>query len=471
MPAEQRTGGLDLGVSTGRRRLNTGIAAAGLLASLLVGILTEPPTLWGLLPIGLYAALTILGMDLVVATSVAFLAGALVVAASPVKVGTLLGEALGDTITVIGMVIVLGAGLGEVLRRTGVAERMVRAIMRATGDGNRTAVLGGVLLASLVLVTATGTLAGSVAIVAPIVVPVCARVGYTRSATAAMLFIGGCAGLALAPFAGSNIAILEAAEVGYGTYLAVGALPLALLSLAMALVLVPWLQRRTDRAGDHYPPELAEPAESSERPSTGRATGVFLALLVVSAGFAAATQAGTAFPLLALPALAVATGLAAGLTLAETAAAVYAGAGRMFHMLVLFWLLAALFATQELAKPFDVVLAQYGDQLRSFGPLTFALVIALIGWLAVPGATAAQVTLIDQIFGPLAASLGITAAPWVIVLLWASKGDTYGPFPNVNMVGPMGFAGSTSLRNQLTIGWLIMIVASVMYAVLLSLLI
>lgn len=80
-------------------------------------------------------------------------------------------------------------------------------------------------------------------------------------------------------------------------------------------------------------------------------------------------------------------------------------------------------------------------------------------------------TLIDRIFGPLAASLGITAAPWVIVLLWASKGDTYGPFPNANMVGPMGFAGSTSLRNQLTIGWLIMIAASIMYAVLLSLLI
>jgi H+/gluconate symporter-like permease len=458
----------ELGLSTSRQRLNGAIAVVGLLVSLLVGVLTEPPTAWGLLPIALYAALSILGMDLVITTAVAFLSGVLVVMASPAQVGKIMGDAVGDSITVIGMVIVLGAGLGELLRQTGVAEQIVRAIMRVTGRDNRTAVLMGVLLASLVLVTSTGTLAGSVAIVAPIVLPICARVGYTRSATAAMLFIGGCAGLTLAPFAGSNIAITDAAGVSYGTYLKVGALPLALLSLVMAMILVPWVQRRSATRDDFYEAELVSPPASTLGKRTSRATVVFLVLLVVTSAYATITQAGTAFPLLALPVLSVATGLAGGLTLTEVFGAIYRGAGGLFSMFILFWLLAALFATQNLAKPFDVVLSTYQDEFQNLHGLTFALAIALIGWVGVPGATAAQVTLVDKVFGPMADSLGVSAAGWVIVLLWASKGDTYGPFPNANMVGPMGFARSGALRTQLLVGWAVMIAASVMYTVLLA---
>ena len=49
--------------------------------------------------------------------------------------------------------------------------------------------------------------------------------GFTRTATASTIFIGGCAGLALAPFAGSNVAIMNAAEVGYMEYVLYGPVP------------------------------------------------------------------------------------------------------------------------------------------------------------------------------------------------------------------------------------------------------
>ncbi|SDT17395.1 Na+/H+ antiporter NhaC family protein [Actinopolymorpha singaporensis] len=454
-----------------RRRICTVIALAGLLASLVVGQVVQAPTLWGLLPILLYAALCLLGLDIVVATVVAVLSGLLIAARPPTEVGELLGTSLGDLVTMIGLIIVLGAGVGEVLRVTGVADTIVSAIMRTVGERSRHAVTFGVMFACLVLVASLGTLAGALAIAAPILIPITARMGFTRSATASMMFVGGCAGLALAPFAGSNVAILTAANVDYLTYLRVGAGPLAVLSIALAMLIVPWMQRRTAAAGnDFYTAEEASDGASTGRnPKAGRATAAFLLLLVASVVYATVTNAGTAFPLLALPLLGIVTGFAGGLSSVEIAGRMYRGGARLLSIFVLFWLLAALFGIiDQWLKPYDVILDTFGSQLSHLGAFPFAVAIGLLGWVGVPGATAAQVVLLDKVFGGLGATLGVSASAWVIVLLWASKGDTYGPFPNANMIGAMGLARSQNLRNVLLTGWLVMVPACVMYAVLLA---
>jgi H+/gluconate symporter-like permease len=465
-----RANAYEVGLSPRRRATTNAIAVAGLVVCGIAGFFTEAPTLWGVAPIAMYAALCLLGMDLVVATVVSLVAGVLVAQQSPAEFGTLLGESLADMVTMIGLIIVLGAGVGEVLRVTGVADNIVRSVMRVAGERSQRAVLLGVMLSCLVLVTSLGTLAGALAIAAPILLPVAARIGFTRSATAAAMFVGGCAGLALAPFAGSNVAIMEAADVGYLTYLQYGAAPLAVLSLATALVVVPWIQRRTVTTGDFYTDaELA--AEASEaRPAAGRATATFLLLLVVTVVYATVTNAGSAFPLLALPLLGIATGFAGKLSATDIAAQMYRGGARLLSIFLLFWLLAALFLVMEALQPYDVILEHFGPRLEQTSGLSFAIAIAMLGWVGVPGATAAQVVLLDEVFGGLAATVGVGAGAWVIVLLWASKADTYGPFPNANMIGAMGLARSTNLRALLYTGWMVLIPACLMYVVLLAVL-
>ena len=96
----------------------------------------------------------------------------------------------------------------------------------------------------------------------------------------------------------------------------------------------------------------------------------------------------------------------------------------------------------------------------------FAVIVALLGWVGVPGATAAQVVLLDKVFGPLAEAIGVPVSTWIVVLLFASKTDTYGPFPNGNMVGVMGLARSENLKNMLITGWLLLVPACLMYGVL-----
>jgi Na+/H+ antiporter NhaC len=467
---QDRANAYELEQGRGRRIVTTAVAVVGLVVCAVAGTVAEAPTLWGVVPIALYAVLCLLGMDLVIATVASLVGGVLIARRTPAEFGELLGESMGDLVTTIGVIIMLGAGVGEVLRVTGVAHTIVRWVLRLAGERSQRAVLLGVMLSCLVLVTSLGTLAGALAISAPILLPVAARVGFTRSATAAMMFVGGCAGLALAPFAGSNVAIMEAAEVGYLTYLQYGAAPLAVLSILVALVVVPWIQRRSARTGDFYTDADLETEQAEVPAEAGRATAVFLVVLVATVMYATITAAGTSFPLLALPLLGIATGVAARLPATDIARHLYRGAARLVSIFLLFWLLAALFLVIDHLQPYEVVLERFGPQLQSASGLGFAVAIALLGWVGVPGATAAQVVLLDEVFGGIATTVGIGAGAWVIVLLWASKADTYGPFPNANMIGAMGLARSTDLRSLLLTGWLVLIPASLLYIAILAVL-
>lgn len=457
----------ELSVSPGRKRLLAVVSVGGLVASLVAGFLTEAPTLWGLLPIVLYAVLALLSMDIVVATVIAIASGVLIMQSTPVEVGKLLGDSLAESITVIGLIIMLGAGVGEILKVTGVASTIVKSVMRVVGERNMMAVSLGVMISCVLLVASLGTLAGAIAIATPILLPIAARMGFTKSATAAMLFIGGGAGLALAPFAGSNVAIMSAAEVGYLQYLVHGGGPIALLSLVIGPFVVRWRQRRTAHLDDYYDPEELEGDETDPPPHASRTTLVFAVVLLASVAYAIWTAAGTSFPLLALPAIGIVTAIAGGLSISETITLLYRGATKLFSIFVLFWLLAALFLLIDEMAPFDVILGRYESSLTSASPFVFVVVIALLGWVGVPGATAAQVVLLDEVFGPIAGTLGISAASWVVVMLFASKADTYGPFPNGNMIGVMGLARSTNLKNMMITGWVLLVPSSLMYAIIL----
>ena len=452
------------------------IAAAGITLAAFVspsvraamaGSEASPASLWGLFPIILYAVLAISGMAILTSSLVALACALALNLPSLSEAGSMLVSSLTNQVTLIGFIIALGAGVGGILGETGVAQMIVTGVLRLVGNRGTRMVAAGMMLACLILVASLGTLSGALAVAAPLLIPVAARFGYTRTATAVLMFIGGCAGLALAPFAGSNVAIMQAAEVGYGQYIVYGAGPLAVLSLVIGMIWVPYVQRRSAKAGDFFSEEESAATADAVTGSTRRATITFLVALVVLVAVAIVTSAGIVFPLAALPLLAMVTGIAARMKPRLWFAAMGKGMWSMIGIFLLFWLLAVLFIVIDRLQPFDAVLALLGPQLQASSPFVFAVIVALIGWVGVPGATAAQVVLIDQVFGPLAGQIGVGAWSWVIVLLFASKADTYGPFPNPNMVSSMGLAHSSSLRTMLVSGWVLLIPATIMYLVIL----
>ncbi|MGJ0119789.1 Na+/H+ antiporter NhaC family protein [Williamsia sp. MIQD14] len=447
------------------RRLPTGVAVAGLTVSLIVGVTVETSTLWGFAPIVLYGLLAALGMPILRATAVAVVSGLLILLPGARTALDMATEAATDQVTVIGIVILLGGALAEILRATGAAAAIVTAAMRFVGTSNPTAVGAGIMVTCLLLVGALGTLAGALAVAVPVLLPIAARAGLTRSATASAIFIGGCAGFAVAPFASGNIAIMGAADIGYLGYLLHGGGPLAAVSLAVGMIVVPWMQRRTRDLDDHYAPDelVALPTDTGDDRRATRATIAFAVTLAVVLVVATVTTAGIVLPIVALPLMAVATALGAGMSPKAFVTSAFRGAAALAWLFVLFFGLAVLFTAIARINPFSVVLGSYGTDIAHLSPFLLAMTVALIGWVGVPGASAAQVVLVDRVFGELAAAAGIGSGVWVVVLLFASKADTYGPLPNVNMLGVMGLCRSAGVRNILITGWAVLVPAVVLY--------
>ena len=129
-----------------RTRVHFSIAALSLVVSLIVGVTVEPATLWGFLPIGLYGVLAAIGMPILRATLVSVLSALLILLPAPPAMVEMARESATDQVTLIGVVILLGGALAEVLRATGAATTIVSTTMRLVGTSNTTSVALGLTL-------------------------------------------------------------------------------------------------------------------------------------------------------------------------------------------------------------------------------------------------------------------------------------------------------------------------------------
>jgi TRAP-type C4-dicarboxylate transport system permease large subunit len=445
----------------------TALYAVALVASIVVAVGTDQPGLWGLVPIVVYAGLALLGVDIVLATLGAVVCAVVLTRSTPAALGPVLIESMGSLIALLGVIILLGAGLGEVLKRTGAAEFVVLSVVRKVGLTTQLRAQLGVMLACTILAGALGTLAGSVAIVAPIVIPLLAALGFSTTATAAMFFFSGLAGLTLSPFAPITTSIYGAAQVSWISYVLAAGLPTALVMFGVGFLAVRWNQRRTAEAFP-YPPERAVDLDAVREPAPGaaRTTAVFLIAFVALVVYSGATAAGATFVPVALILLIAVTGIAARRPIGELMGAVYAGASRLLGIFFLFFLLAVLFTLVDSMGVYDGVAERFA--LSTLAPYVFCLIVVLIGWVGVAGAAAAQAVLVNQVFGPLAATLGVPPTAWTVVLLAVSQTDGLGPFPNPDMIGQMGLAESRSLRWQLLSSYLVLVPVVALYALLLG---
>ncbi len=375
----------------------------------------------------------------------------------------LLGVSVVDQVTMIGLIIILGGGLAEVLRATGVAGQTVRSVMRFAGGKGRTAAAFAMMISCLLLVAALGTLAGALAVAVPLLLPHCREDGVHPNRDRVDDLHRR-----LRRFGSGTVRWIQRGHHERSRSRLHGvrplrAGPLAILSIVVGLLVVPWMQRRTEKENDFYDAEeLGADEDPDDYPHAPRYCGI-RHHTVISVVYAIITSAGITFPLVTLPLLAILAGLAGGLSATRIISVFCRGAAALLAIFLMFLMLSVLFNAINLIDSFTVVIESYGSGIGSLGPFPFAVVIALIGWVGVPGATAAQVVLLDQLFGELGATIGIGAGTWVVVLLFASKADTYGPFPNANMIGAMGLARSISLRDMLITGWCLLIPSALMY--------
>ncbi|WP_329236731.1 TRAP transporter large permease subunit [Actinoallomurus sp. NBC_01490] len=445
------------------------IATGGFAVALVIGIVIAvsggKAGLWGLIPIFLYAILALLGVDVVIATAGALIVAAVMTRTGPIPLGAQMATSLGSLVAVIGVIILLGSALGQVTQETGAAQALIKFVMGRIGLNTRTRVQIGIMVSSLIIVGALGTLAGGNAILAPIIIPIAARTGWRPPAVAAMLHAAGAAGLMTGPFTPPVVTIMAATRLSYSGYLLHAGLPVAAVTIVTGFFMAHWIQRHTDQ--EYTAADAADTTAETERPGARRAALALAIVLLALAIYGIAEKATYSYALVVMVVTAIATGLAGGLAPKRILDAMYTGAARLIWLFLLFWLLDPMLTLIGKTGAFDAVFADLKPVLSHAGPWVFLMLIVFLGYLhAVPGAAVAQVVLVNKLFGPIAAALGIAPGVWAVAMLGVSQIDQLGPLPGADMIGQMGLARSSSLRMMLFNGWAIIVTNTALFAVL-----
>lgn len=421
--------------------------------------------LWGLLPIIIYAALALLELNILLSTFVAMVAAIALAGLDVIETGEVMSESVGSFITVVGVIIMLGAGLGAIANATGAAQTLVSAVMRIAGTRSVVRTQVGVMVASMLIVGSLGTLAGGNSIIAPLVIPIAASVSLSRPATAVTLHTAGAAGLILGPFTPPVVTIMGAADISYTQYLFGAALPLAAVFVIVGFTMARVLNARTQ--DEAYGEEDLTHLQSNDQPAhSGAAAAAFLVTIVAMTIIGVIIEAGYQYAIIVMLVTAVTTSIAGRLNPTHAVTAFCQGAGSLLWLFFMFWFFDVILVLVEKSGAYEVLLDSLSPMMEDAGPWPFLMLTLVIGWIGIAGAAVAQVVLIDKLFWPLASSLGIPPIAWAASLLGGSQIDWFGPFPNGDMVGQMGIARSQNLRAMLIAGWTVMSVSMVVLAVL-----
>ncbi|WP_031561540.1 Na+/H+ antiporter NhaC family protein, partial [Acinetobacter baumannii] len=250
------------------------------------GLPIEEVGLIGLLPIFALALLTVIGLDIVLAVIIAIIISVIMTSTSVFELGGILAKSTGSFIATVGLIIMLGAGVGEVANRTGAAKELVKFIVNKVGLSSIPRVKLGIMISSVVICGSLGTMAGGNAIIVAVIIPIAAAVGLTPPTVALLLMTAGSVGLFIGPFTPSTVTILELGGLTYLQYLSTCAIPMSVVTLLTGWFMSGYIQKWT--FGKYtYNENFLEPSEkiesASELKRSKRAAIVFIGTIIVMA--------------------------------------------------------------------------------------------------------------------------------------------------------------------------------------------
>lgn len=187
--------------------------------------------LLGFTPLVALAILSLIGVDIVLAVISSIIIAMIMTSTGLPEMGTMLAKSTGSFIATVGLIIMLGAGVGEVATRTGAAVELVKFVVHRIGLSSQTRVKFGIVASSILICGSLGTMAGGNAIIVAVIIPVAAAVRLTPPTVAALMMTAGSVGLFTGPFTPSTVTILSLGGLSYPDYLLYVGLPMSAVTL------------------------------------------------------------------------------------------------------------------------------------------------------------------------------------------------------------------------------------------------
>lgn len=415
------------------------------------------PALIGFLPLIIYLYLAFKGKNLLSTVIICVLVGAVLTGQTPVSLSNEIANGLKSFLGLIGFIIMMGAGLGEVLTETKVARNLVEILIKKVGIKSQNQAIIVTMGTSTLLVSLLGTLAGANAMIAPILIPIVASFGLTPNALAVILHGAGACGLFLGPFVPPVITLMGLTGLTYGAYLANVGIPVAVLVLITTYYTGRKVQKQYEGIEMYSTEDMDKDEEFVSTPEINKATMVFAIVMIGMLAYGIYAKAGAAYAIVVMLAVAFTTGLAAGRSMMDIIGSLTKGATRMFWLFFMFVLYDPFLKFVTMTGAFTTL----GDMLKPLidisGDIGFIIISTLVGIFGVSGAAVAQSVVLNDLFKNIVADINLPMTIWGTVLLIGSQITSFA-YPTGDMIGQMGLARSKDLKSMIRNGMSITIV-------------
>ena len=415
------------------------------------------PALIGFLPLVIYLFLAFKGKNLLSTVIICVLVGAVLTGQTPVSLSNEIANGLKSFLGLIGFIIMMGAGLGEVLTETKVARNLVEILIKKVGIKSQNQAIIVTMGASTLLVSLLGTLAGANAMIAPILIPIVASFGLTPNALAVILHGAGACGLFLGPFVPPVITLMGLTGLTYGTYLANIGMPVAALVLISTYYTGKKVQKQYEGIEMYSTEDMDKDVEFVSTPEINKATMVFALVMIGMLAYGIYAKAGAAYAIVVMLTVAFTTGLAAGRSMMDIIGSLTKGATRMFWLFFMFVLYDPFLKFVTMTGAFTTL----GDMLKPLievsGDIGFIIISTLVGIFGVSGAAVAQSVVLNDLFKNIVVDINLPMTIWGTVLLIGSQITSFA-YPTGDMIGQMGLARSKDLKSMIRNGMTITVV-------------
>lgn len=421
------------------------------------------PPIFGLFPLLLYIVLSFKkGMHPLVNVGICSVVGAILINYPLGELGAVVYKSMGSFLALVGFIIMLGSGLGNILKETGVAPAIVNIMMRKIGVKTQKRAILATMICSVMLVTLLGTLAGANAVIAPIVIPLVAAVKLTPS-TLAVIFQGaGQTGLFLSPFSPPMVTLMGITGLTYPKLLMTAGLPVSIVMWIGTYIMAQKIQKETENKESY---DIEEPISEEYiiDAKTKRATITFITIMVFMVIFGIISRGGASFVIEVMLLAAIATGLAAKMPAGKIFDNICIGCGRMMWLFFMFLLFDPFLNFVTKSGAFNALLEMMKPYIGAGGKLGFTLLTVLVGIFGINGAATAQAMVIDSLFHGFLPVVGISMELWGMIVLIGHQITSYA-YPGVDMLGAMGLAHATNIKPMLKLAYYAIIPGTILLA-------
>ena len=403
--------------------------------------------LLALIPLMIYIVLSLMGKNNTWAIILGITAGALLNGLNLKAVSSAFASSMSSSTALIGIIIMAGAGLGQVMTETRVTHTLVYWIVKRIGVNTQTKAKFVLVICSIIICGLLGTLGGGNAVIAPIMIPVMASLGVTPTVVAILFKISGEMGLVLGPLTGVTLITMEVTGLSYGELMLGAGIPFAIFFIGGAWIGALRAQKRT-QSTERY--TLSDDMQDLDKIVITKqetvTTVAFLASFLALVTYGIITKQGTAYALTVMMILIAVVSLFARLSADAVIGATVKGVQSQAGMFIIFITIDVLLQMVTAGGGFDAL----GNLLSGFSkdsPSAVMLIAAVVGGFGIEAAAVAEM------FGEAARATGLPMSMFAISILCATRltGSTY---PCSNMNGQMGIAGCTNLKEMLQGCWI-----------------